>query len=457
MLAIVEPARSVRGPIIYNEEKVSQEQARFLDAHNFLQDKEELTLRDELQRFRNLADLNERSQKKGVHLSVNFSPDDDLTDKEMRLIANELMQAIDFGDQPYLVYRHTDVAHPHMHIVTTNIRPDGSRISNDLRSPYHLKQVCARLEESHHLHHAIGNSHRASLHKPLEEWELHKHPGSRTAQYGEKPTKTTIADILDYVHKRYGFTSFEAYNALLSMYNVRADRGREDSPMYRNRGLYYRLIDEDGKKLGAPIKASAFNLPVTLDKLEEKFRLNQERVLKSIPLIQYSLSRALPGSDGFCSIETFREDIRQKTALVIPALRERRPRDWPQRIAGILDKSKPASERPPVKPDDGHGFFYVDWSYMNIVRDTEVGKEYTAAAILEKTGIEKEIRRMHQDGYFKLSNIQDKIFQPDFPDTAETRRLMLKLSPRHDDVVEKQLELQYVKELNLRQSRGLHM
>ncbi len=38
------------------------------------------------------------------------------------------MSKIGFGDQPYLVYQHFDARHPHIHIVTTNIKSDGSRI-----------------------------------------------------------------------------------------------------------------------------------------------------------------------------------------------------------------------------------------------------------------------------------------------------------------------------------------
>src|SRR5690242_6088470 len=38
------------------------------------------------------------------------------------------MDKIGFGNQPYLVYQHYDAAHPHIHIVTTNIQRDGKRI-----------------------------------------------------------------------------------------------------------------------------------------------------------------------------------------------------------------------------------------------------------------------------------------------------------------------------------------
>lgn len=440
MLAIVEPAMSTRGAVQYNEEKVKQEQACFLDAHNFLQEKEELTIRDKLQRFRDLTSLNERSRKHCIHFSVNFPPKDDLTDQQMKRITTDFMKAIDFGDQPWLLYRHVDVGHPHAHIVTVNIRPDGSRISNDKRSPHYLQQTCFQLEQRYGL---TPMFQMPDLFNEQRETPQYKQAqeGAQTVNYGERPTKTAIAEVLEYVNKEYAFTSFEAYNALLSRYNVRADRGREGSPMYQNKGLYYRVIDDRGMKLGAPIKASAFHLPVTMDKLEEKYQLSQQRVLESVQSVQVNIDWSLHGDPRPYSLSTLREDLSDKRIdLVIPALRQSNPRGWQQRVTDLLDKDRPDSEKIAVKPDDGHGFFFVHWGNKAVVRDTEIGESYTADALLQRTGIEKALQKMHHDSYFKLSNAQEAILRPDYPDTAQARRLLLQLSPLHDKVVEKQME-----------------
>lgn len=39
------------------------------------------------------------------------------------------MQGIGFGNQLFLVYEHTDAGHPHIHILSTNVKPNGERIS----------------------------------------------------------------------------------------------------------------------------------------------------------------------------------------------------------------------------------------------------------------------------------------------------------------------------------------
>jgi hypothetical protein len=457
MLAIVESARGIRGPVQYNEQKVKEGQAIFLDAHNFLQDKEELTIRDKLQRFRDLDKLNERSRKHCIHISVNFPPKDELSDRQMKRIATDFMQAIDFGDQPWLLYRHTDVGHPHMHIVSTNIRPDGSRISNDLRSPHHLKQICFQLEERYSL---TPIFEMPDLFGSQEETPRQEQGQSepRRIVYGKRPTRTAIAEVLEYVNKNYSFTSFEAYNAALSLYNVRADRGREESPMYQNKGLYYRLIDEGGKKLGAPIKASAFHLPVTMERLEEKYRLSQQQILESVRGIGIHIDYVLAGNPQPYSLYRFDNDLRRQGVwLSVPALRQPYPRGWQQRAHALLDTNRPASEKITIKPDDGHGFFYIDRSRKNILRDTQVGERYTAAAILQRTGIEKATRQMPGEVVLDLNNAQKAILRPDYPDTAETRRLLLKLAPWQSGIVEKQLELKEQQELTERQRQGHRM
>ena len=442
MLAINEPARSIRGAVQYNEQKVEEGQALFLDAHNFLPEKEELTIWDKLQRFRDLDSLNERSRKHCTHISVNFPPKDVLSDLQMKRIATDFMQAIDFGDQPWLLYRHIDVGHPHMHIVSTNIRFDGSRISNDLRSPHHLKQICFQLEERYGLTPVFEMPDLFGEQEVKPQQEQYRHGGPQRITYGEKPTRTAMSEVLEYVNKEYSFTSFDAYNAMLSLYNVRADRGREQSAMYQNKGLYSRVIDERGQKLGAPIKASAFHLPVTMERLEEKFELSRQRVQESIPGIRVNVDWVLHGNPQPYSLSEFSRDLKEnRIDLVIPALRQSDPRGWQQRVTNLLDKSLPDSEKIAVKPDDGHGFFYVNWSHKAIVRDTQAGDKYTADAVLQRTGIDKQLHNMHRDRYFKLSNAQEAILRPDYPDTAQARRLLLRLSPSHDKVVEKQLEL----------------
>ena len=423
MYAEVNSARSIRSPLVYNEQKVEAKQADLLDARNFWQEKEDLTLRDKQQRFNRLTVLNERSAKKILHTSVNFHPDDKLSDKQMTAIAKDFMKGIGFGDQPWLVYRHKDAGHPHMHIVSTNIRPDGSRISNDLRGPRQLMKICNGIEKKHGLRPVMA---------PTEHIYLSRRDYVPSLKYGEIPTRTGIQMVIGYVVENYRFTSFESYNAILSLYNVKADRGSSDGIMYRNRGLYYRMIDEEGKKLGAPIKASDFYMPVTLDALEEKCRLNRTLIREadrdSMRIhVDYNLINVH-------NLGKFRDEMahRHRTSVIIPAFKQR-----PTRHAA---------------PTDRPGMFFLDFNTMTVFRDTELGKDYTAEAILERCGLDKSIPELARQQQLQLKpGEQTLLDNPDLNHIA-TRDLILRLSRQHDEAVKRQQELELTLRHRLRHS-----
>jgi hypothetical protein len=56
---------------------------------------------------------------------------------------------------------------------------------------------------------------------------------------------------------------------------VVADRGTESGRIFKNNGLLYKLLDEKGKPVGVPIKASLFYNKPTLKNLEKKFVENE--------------------------------------------------------------------------------------------------------------------------------------------------------------------------------------
>lgn len=97
-------------------------------ANGFGADIEGLNFHNKLQRFDNLTMLNERIKTNALHISLNFDSSENLQDDKLQEIATAYMDKIGFGDQPYLVYRHLDAAHHHVHIATTNMQANGKRI-----------------------------------------------------------------------------------------------------------------------------------------------------------------------------------------------------------------------------------------------------------------------------------------------------------------------------------------
>lgn len=63
------------------------------------------------------------------HMSVNPSEEDKkLTEKETINLIDEIMAGLGYADQPYRIYKHTDIEREHYHVVSSRIAPDGKKI-----------------------------------------------------------------------------------------------------------------------------------------------------------------------------------------------------------------------------------------------------------------------------------------------------------------------------------------
>ena len=91
------------------------------------------------------------------HISLNFAREDGarLTDDLMAEIARGYMRRMGITNTQYIVCRHTDTAHPHLHIVANRVNNDGHTISdsNDSRRSV---DICRALTNEYGLHIANG-------------------------------------------------------------------------------------------------------------------------------------------------------------------------------------------------------------------------------------------------------------------------------------------------------------
>ena len=64
------------------------------------------------------------------HISLSFHPDDTpkLTDETMVTLAEEYMQRMGITDTQYIVVRHTDTEHSHLHIVYNRVKYDAKLV-----------------------------------------------------------------------------------------------------------------------------------------------------------------------------------------------------------------------------------------------------------------------------------------------------------------------------------------
>lgn len=267
MVAKITIPKSIEAALNYNEKKVQKGTAHCLHAANYLKDTKKMNFYEKINGFERLNSLNERATTKTLHVSLNFAPSEKLSHNKVTEIASVYMEKIGFGDQPFLVYKHEDAGHPHIHIVSTTIREDGSRINTHNIGRNQSEKARKEIESHYGL---IKAERQQQLLKPgIKPVEVEK------AIYGKSETKRSISNVVGAIFCQYKFTSLPEFNAALKQFNVVADRGKEQGRIYRNRGLVYRILDGQGNKVGVPIKASSIGCKPILDNLEKKFATNE--------------------------------------------------------------------------------------------------------------------------------------------------------------------------------------
>ena len=261
------PSHSISDTLRYNERKVTEKQAECILAVNFLKDIDRLTFDDKLQRFERRMQLNE-DVVTNQHITLNFDPLDQLSNEKMRQIAQIYMKEIGFEHQPYIVYRHHDSGHPHCHVVTTHVQRNGEPIVMYNMGRNQSEKARQHIEAEFDL---MTKEKKQELRRQSQ-----KVGGVPMVMYGERSTARAVSDVLEYVVPTYKYTNLEELNAVLRLYNVEAYRGKENTKLHQNRGLLYRVLDEHGKYIGVPLKASFFDCKPTLARLEERFAHNLE-------------------------------------------------------------------------------------------------------------------------------------------------------------------------------------
>lgn len=264
MVARISSGRSIRGILVYNEDKVDKGGAKVLLASGFATEIDRLNFHQRLFRFEQLTMLNSRSKVNAMHISLNFHADDKLDAGKMQQIASVYMEKIGLGDQPFIAYEHFDSAHPHLHIATVLIQKDGQRINTEGIGKMLSEPARKELEVKYGLVNAEGR-------------RLSNEPYFRSAEYGAAPTKKQLNNITKAVMRDYAYTSFAEYKAVLAQFNVLVDRGFEDSVMFEKKGLVYSIADFSGNPVGVPFKASSFYKGATMKELEKRFEKNEEK------------------------------------------------------------------------------------------------------------------------------------------------------------------------------------
>ena len=351
MVARINTSKSISNTLNYNEQKIKSDKAELLFASGYIKRAEKMSYADKIRQFERYTSLNERARTNTMHISLNFDPADNLSKEKLTAIAEQYMEGIGFGHQPYLVYRHFDAAHPHIHIVSINIQKDGSQIPLYNLGRNQSEKTRKEIEIGFGLKKAEKRSQQIS--------QNFQTGNAQKISYGKYTTKKAISHVLQEVISHYRFSSLPEFNAILKLFNVMADRGRADSDMFKFKGLIYRVLDERGKPKGCPIKASTFFHRPTLPLLEKKFieneSLKQSATSRFKVEIEFALSKARR-----MSLPSFMQELEKS------------------QISAVIQQNKEGMI---------YGVMYVDHKTKTVFNGTDLGKQYAPIAILERLGL----------------------------------------------------------------------
>ena len=344
MVAKIKSGKSLIGALIYNENKVKAGKAKMISTNGYTKSDEKLSFQDKLFRLTDLAERNLRTKTNTVHLSLNFDVNEKIETDKLIDIAGDYMKRIGFEFQPYLIYKHFDAGHPHVHIVTTNIQADGKRIS--LNNIGLLKSEPARkaIEEDYGL---VKASDKRLAIDAAEDIKI------KPVNYGETETKRAITNIVNEIAKTYKYTSLPELNAVLQQFNVLADKGNKGSVMFKQGGLNYWITDENSQKLGVPIKASSIYLKPTIKLLEGRFKLNEYLRKPFREKIKTKIDNAMLKAASF---EQFKNELKKDKVSVVVR----------QNTDGRI-----------------YGLSYIDLLDKVVFNGSDLGKGYSAGAVVD--------------------------------------------------------------------------
>lgn len=246
MIAKISSTENLGEALGYNFKKVERGEAEVLLASGLYQAPEgRYKMEEVLRDMQALLPLHSRTKKTVFHCSLNPHPDERLSDETLVMLAREYMQALGYGEQPFIVFKHHDIEREHIHIVALRVNAQGEKI-NDRFEKRRSKRITDALERKYGL---IPSS-------PTTEQVLHRESSEKVLDRSIENRKQELERVLRAVLAHYKFASLGEFNAILARFQLIAEEVKTEVRGKRYDGLVYLLTDAEGKKVSMPIAAS---------------------------------------------------------------------------------------------------------------------------------------------------------------------------------------------------------
>ncbi len=217
------------------------------------------------------------SKKRYVHISLNLPHGERLNNKDFLQLSKEYMEQMGYGEQPFIVVRHHDTKHQHVHIVSTTIQEDGKQIN--LSHDYRRNRATQK-----HLEQLFGLSASPST---KNQKEL---PVYETPQFKKDDTngvKFYMQDILNNTLQKYNPRSFEELAELVRPYHILVRSAHNHNGRI---GVSYGISIDNGYR-SRFINGSTVHPFLSGPKLQKVFEKNASS--KLLPMVRKRLEKQL--------------------------------------------------------------------------------------------------------------------------------------------------------------------
>lgn len=221
------------------------------------------------------------SEKRYSHISLNLPRGEHLNDKEFFDLSKEYMEHMGYGEQPYVVIRHHDTKHEHVHIVSTTIQEDCLQInlSNDIRRSIATQKY---LEKEF----GLSPSPETTQTKELPKYEM---PEFRNRDING--VRFYMQDIVNNTLQKYKVRSFEELAGHLKDHHIELRTTERNG----NVGVSYGIAVKDGYK-SRFINGYTVHPQLSGPKLQKVFEQNQSS--KLLPMVKKRLEKQIQTTYG---------------------------------------------------------------------------------------------------------------------------------------------------------------
>ena len=273
MIAKISSTENLGGALGYNFKKVQHDEAAVLCVNELRKGFDGTFQMDKV-----LADMQKaipeqcRTKKTVFHCSLNPHPDEKLSDERLVQLAKEYMESLGYGKQPYIVFKHNDIAREHIHIVSLRVDFDGNKI-NDKFEGRRSKKITNALEKKYNLIPSSKVSERTTTETPK-------------VNVVQGNIKEQVANTVRSAMKHYTFCSLGELNAVLRKYNLAVEEVKTEYRGKQYDGLVYVPTDDKGNKVSTPIHASDIGRGVGYTAVQNKMLKSKQMVKPLIPTVR---------------------------------------------------------------------------------------------------------------------------------------------------------------------------